>query len=148
MISKLVLVIAVLCIIYTAIIWGLIAVLRKVGVPGRLATLVSLLAFGVGMGLAAAWLWPLDTAAVVNMPASLLGDRLYVWTIALFGDPHSPQAHYTTPWIFRVPQVYVLASVLIWGTFGLIIQLIHNHWSRISSCIRGHHSRGLAGDLD
>lgn len=85
-------------------------VIRRLGATRRRAVFLGCLAFGLISGAAAAWVWPLDVSAVINVPGVLLGDWLYGQSIALIGDPHSAQAHYTIPWPLRVPQVYVLTS--------------------------------------
>ena len=74
--------------------------------------------------------WPADAAVLLNLPGVLLGDLAYTWSISLFGEPSSAQAHYTIPWLFRVPQVYVLVTVLVYGLVGAIVQVILNHQKR------------------
>jgi hypothetical protein len=82
------------------------------------------------MGLLTAYLWPNDISVIVNLPASLFGDWIYQQSIRYLGDPHSPQAHYTIPWLLRVPQVYVPASVMFWGAAGALVQLVYNKLTR------------------
>lgn len=62
-----------------------------------------------------------------NIPGELLGERVYDLSIKILGDPHSPQAHFTIPWVLRIPQVFVPISVLFWSIIGLVIQMIHAH---------------------
>lgn len=76
------------------------------------------------MGLLSVWWWNsgADSPFLLNIPGVLLGDEVYVLSIEYLGDPGSPQAHYTIPWILRIPQVYVPVSILLWGLIGLVIQ--------------------------
>lgn len=76
------------------------------------------------MGLLSAWWWGIsDNVFFPNIPGMLLGDLVYNLSIKYIGDPHSSQAHYTIPWMLRIPQVYVLVSVLFWGVMGLAIRM-------------------------
>jgi hypothetical protein len=56
----------------------------------------------------------------------LLAEKIYVVSIDLLGNPISDQAHYTIPWLLRIPQVCVPVSILFWGLLGLAIQVIRN----------------------
>ena len=77
--------------------------------------------FGVAVGFIAVWFRQhTDMVFLLNIPGTLLGDAVYGLSIRFFGDPHSSQAHYTIPWLFRIPQVYVLASIFFWGLVGTI----------------------------
>jgi len=125
-------VVLVLFVFYSLIIFGLIIALRRLKVPAKIAIVLGFLIFSVISGLGVVWRWPDDISVMVNFPASLTGDWIYQVSIQYLGDPHSDQAHYTIPWILRVPQVYVLASVLFWGLVGLLVQLIRNGWVRVS----------------
>jgi len=60
------------------------------------------------------------------MPGMILGDKIYEVSILFFGDPSSPQAHFSIPWLLRIPQVYVPVSVFFWVIVGLLIQTIYN----------------------
>ncbi len=85
--------------------------------------LVGFLVYGVAVGLLSVWWWGIsDSVFLPNIPGALLGDRVYDIAIKYLGDPHSPQAHYTIPWILRVPQVYFPVSVLFWGVVGVAIR--------------------------
>ena len=80
--------------------------------------------FGITVGFVSIWFYNnTDTIFMLNIPGTLLGDGIYYRTIESFGDPYSSQAHYTIPWILRVPQVYVLASGLFWGILGALLSL-------------------------
>ena len=79
------------------------------------------------VGFLSVWWWHFsDNIFLPNIPGVLLGDEVYVHSIDFLGDPSSAQAHYTIPWILRIPQVYVPVSILFWGLLGLIIQVAHN----------------------
>lgn len=47
-------------------------------------------------------------------------------SIQYLGDPHSAQAHSTIPRLLTVPQVYLLAAVLISAILGLPVQWVRN----------------------
>ncbi len=127
--------------IYTLFCLGLIAVLRKMRVSSKIRVFLSILILGVITGFAVFSLWPGDVIVILNIPAVLLGDKIYVWSIDLLGDPSSFQAHYTIPWLLRIPQVYVIVSVLFWGLVGLVVQLVHNRKGEISRFMRRHQLR-------
>jgi hypothetical protein len=125
----------VICGLYILIIVGLIVLLRKLRIPRKRAVLLACLIFGIGMGLLTACLWPNDISVIVNFPAAFLGDWIYQQSIQYLGDPHSPQAHYTIPWLLRVPQVYVPASVMFWGAAGALVQLAYNKLKHQSNVV-------------
>ena len=112
--------------IYGLVTLGLIVVFRKMQVPSKKAILVGFLVFGTAIGFFAVWLWPADSSFYFNVLPALLGDQVYNLSIRYFGDIISPQAHYTIPWILRVPQVYVITSIVVYGLIGLVLQLIYN----------------------
>ena len=87
---------------------------------------MSFLVFGLATGMLAVVLWPLDTSVYPNVLAAWAGDWIYVQAIELIGDPHSDQAHYTIPWLLRVPQVYALASCALCAALGMAIQWLYN----------------------
>ena len=113
---------------------GLTALLLRLGVARRQAMLVAFLACGAVAGVAAVWLWPLETSATVNPLGVLLGDWMYAASIRAFGNPNSAQAHFTIPWILRVPQVYAVASVVVYGAAGALLGIppewAHNKYTR------------------
>ncbi|MDD5082927.1 MAG: hypothetical protein PHU08_06085, partial [Dehalococcoidales bacterium] len=117
--------------IYGLIIWGLTLALRRLGVPSGRVIVLGCLIFGGGMGLWVVRAWPMDSIMLINLPAVLAGDAIYRWTIQIWGNPASSQAHYTIPWISRIPQVYFLTSMVIWGILGLLAQLAHNRRHQI-----------------
>lgn len=88
--------------------------------------LFAFLAWGAIAGLVGTW-WSYisDSPFLPNLPAVLLGDQIYILSVDIFGNPHSGQAHYTVPWLLRIPQVYVFVSFVLWGLFGLAVKLAH-----------------------
>ena len=80
---------------------------------------------GIVLGLITVWFdQNTDTLFLLNVPGTLLGDAIYNISIELFGESHSAQAHYTIPWVLRVPQVYVLTSIILWGVIGFILTVL------------------------
>ena len=112
--------------IYGLVILGLIVVFRQMQVPPKKAILIGFLVFGTAIGFFAAWLWPADSSFYLNIFPALLGDQVYNLSIRYFGDIISPQAHYTIPWILRIPQVYVVTSIVVYGLVGSVLQLVYN----------------------
>ena len=106
--------------IYVAAIRGFVVVLRWLKLPG--AVFFGFLAFGALSGLLAATLWPVDSSVFANVFAVLGGDRVYSAAIQYLGDSHSANAHETIPWVLRVPQVYMLVSVVLSGMAGLALE--------------------------
>jgi len=76
-----------------------------------------------------------DAIFIFNIPGVLIGDEVYRLAINYLGNPNSPQAHYTIPWLLRITQVYIPVSIIFWGTVGLIIQFIVRKISK-PSCDR------------
>lgn len=90
---------------------------------------IGFLIYGVIVGLLSAWWWRFsDNIFLLNIPGVLLGHKVYELSIYCLGDPGSPQAHYTIPWILRIPQVYIPVSMLFWGMIGLAIQMAINRF--------------------
>ncbi len=112
--------------IYTLLILVLVLLLPKIGVPQTRAIILGFLIFGAVTGILTAWAWPLDSSIYFNLFATFLGDQLYNLSIQYLGDMHSSQAHYTIPWILRVPQVYVLTSTVVCGLVSLPFQWVYN----------------------
>ena len=84
------------------------------------------LAYGIIAGFLSVWWWYIsDNLFLPNIPAVLLGDQIYTVSIDSFGNPYSGQAHYTIPWMLRIPQVYASVSIVFWGLLGLIVQLLN-----------------------
>lgn len=116
----------VLVAIYGLVIRGCTVVLRLVGVSAKTRVVLSFMVFGVTAGLLIVWQWPGDMVLVYNFPAAILGDEIYQWSIQLFGDPTSSNAHETIPWFLRIPQVLAIASVVFWGQLGSLVQFAVN----------------------
>ena len=110
---------------YGVIIAGLVWLIRRLQVPKRRAVFLSFLIFGLTTGILAVLLWPHDSCVLPNVFGVWLGDCIYVYAIEWMGNPHSPQAHDTIPWVFRVPQVYVIASTGLCASVGLVLQWIY-----------------------
>ena len=108
--------------LYGLVILGLVLLLRRMGVPEHRAIIFGFLIFGALGGILAAWAWPLDSSIYFNVFATYLGDQAYSLSIQYLGDEYSPQAHYTIPWLLRIPQVYVIVSILLCGLVGLPLQ--------------------------
>ena len=118
MITYVLLPLALLTVLYSAIILGLIWVLRRAGMPARWAIWLAFLGFGLGTGLFAARLWPLDSSILPNVWATLLGDALYQWSTGAVGDI----------WFLGVPRVYVTAAILLYGGLGLLMQWVYHRY--------------------
>jgi hypothetical protein len=118
--------------IYGLVILGLIVVFRKTLVPPTATIFVSFLVFGTAMGVFTAWLWPADSSVYFNLLPALLGDQVYDLSIRYFGDIISSHAHYTIPWFLRVPRIYVVSSVVVYGLVGLALQLVYTRclWAK------------------
>lgn len=83
--------------------------------------IVGFMVFGTALGFAAVWFRQhTDTVFLLNIPGTWLGDAVYDLSIRFFGDPCSSQAHYTIPWLLRIPQVYLPASIFFWGILGTL----------------------------
>jgi len=90
---------------------------------GRSKILTGFLIYGIAVGLLSSWWWGIsDNLFLLNVPGELLGYEVYDTAIRFLGDPSSPQAHYSIPWVLRVPQVFVPVSTLFWGVIGLVLQ--------------------------
>ena len=91
---------------------------------------MAFLIYGIAVGILSFWWWHYggDNPFLPNIPGVFLGDEVYVLSIEYLGDPGSPQAHYTIPWILRIPQVYVPVSVLFWGIIGSAIQIAYSRF--------------------
>ncbi len=113
--------------IYAVIIVVVVRLIRRFEIGTGRAILAGLLIFGLGTGILAAFLWPHDSSVLVNFLGVWLGDWIYVRAIEWIGNPHSSQAHDTIPWVFQIPQVYVLASSTLFALMGLALEWIYQH---------------------
>ncbi len=110
--------------IYGSAIAGLVWLIRRWRATNGHAVFVSFLIFGLTTGILAVLLWPHDSSVLPNVLGVWAGDWVYVQTIERIGDPHSPQAHYTIPWVLRVPQVYAITSIGISISMGWALERI------------------------
>jgi hypothetical protein len=96
--------------------------------------LTGFLIYGIAVGLLSSWWWGIsDNLFLLNIPGELLGYEVYDAAIRLLGDPSSPQAHYSIPWVLRVPQVFVPVSTLFWGVIGLVSQTAYLKLKRVDT---------------
>ncbi len=126
MISNILVPLVLLSIIYALIISGCIVLLRIIRVPARWRIVLGFLIFATATGFLVAWLWPQDSIFLYNFPAQFLGYEIYDWSIQLIGDPTSANAHDTIPWFLRIPQVFLIVSIIFWGLLGAFVQWIVN----------------------
>ena len=90
----------------------------------KTVTITGLIIYGAVVGLIAVWFSQCtDTVFLLNIPGTLLSFAVYDLSIRFFGEPHSSQAHYTIPWLLRIPQVYVPTSMLFWGILGTLFAM-------------------------
>lgn len=94
--------------VYGLAIFGAIMALRKAGVLPGARVVISFLLLGVAVGFISYSMWPNDIGMIFNIPGALLGDEIYELSIQFVGDTSSSQAHFTIPWILRIPQVRVV----------------------------------------
>jgi hypothetical protein len=89
--------------------------------------IICFIFYGIVVGFISVWFDQNgDSLFLLNIPGTLLGERIYSFSIRYLGDPHSSQAHFTIPWILRTPQVFLPSSIFFWGLLGAIIQWIYN----------------------
>jgi hypothetical protein len=115
----------ILAVIYALIITLLVLLLRRLGAPPSTAIILGFLIFGLLSALLVAWVWPTESSIYGNIFAVLAGDSIYTLAIEHLGDSHSPNAHETIPWLLRIPQVYVVASLGLSGAVGIPAQWMH-----------------------
>jgi hypothetical protein len=85
----------------------------------RSKILAGFLIYGVTVGLVSSWWWSIsDNLFLLNIPGELIGYQVYYISIKVLGNPASPQAHYTIPWLLRIPQVFIPVSAIFWGLIG------------------------------
>ena len=90
--------------------------------------LITIVSYGIFATFLSVWQWPNEGLGfILNLPGNLLGEITYLHSIGYMGDPISPQAHYTIPWILRIPQVVIPISMAFWGGIGIIVQLFYNN---------------------
>jgi hypothetical protein len=99
---------------------------RRSGVPDTKCILYAFLFLGVVLGLISVFLWPGDLGVYANVPGTAAGDWLYRFSIEKFGNPNSDQAHYSIPWILRIPEVYAVVSPVVYFLLGMPIQFLYS----------------------
>ena len=112
----------VLVAIYSLVIAGLVWFIGRLGVSERHTVFLGFVSFGLVTGVLTVLLWPNDSCVLPNIFGVWLGDWIYIHAIEWMGDPHSSQAHDTVAWVFRVPQIYWMASTGLCAVLGLITQ--------------------------
>ena len=113
-------------VVYGLALFGIFTGLGTLGISAEKRISLSFLLFGTVTGLLVAWTWPGDLAVRINYVTVFLGDEVYHVATLYIGDASSSQAHYTIPWILRVPQVYVVVSIIFWSLLGAVIQFVYN----------------------
>ena len=117
--------------IYAGTYWVIWRLVKRVKILKNWAVLLSALLFAFFSSSAAALSWPIDSSVYYNVFACLLGDEVYNLAIEILGDPGSAQAHFTIPWMLRVPQVYIPTALGLFGFLGAIGQRLYNQfWNR------------------
>ncbi|MCS6768434.1 MAG: hypothetical protein RMJ59_04985 [Candidatus Nitrosocaldus sp.] len=81
--------------------------------------------YGVVIGLVSIRVRPWDPMYVINTVPLLIGDVIYSYSTRHIGDPSSPDAHHTVPWICRVPQIYLFTSTGFWGMVGMVLEYLY-----------------------
>ncbi len=123
-----ILTVLILFLIYAVVIAALARLGRGIGITTGRAVIASFVLFGLATGVLVALLWPSDSCFLPNILGVWLGDWIYIQAIARIGNPYSDHAHETIPWLLRVPQVYMIASVA-WCTMAgwLIATSLRQH---------------------
>jgi hypothetical protein len=116
----------VLSALYGLALFGIFTGLGTLGIASEKRISLSFLLFGTVTGFLVAWAWPGDLTVLINYFTTFLGDEVYHVATLYLGDISSPQAHYTIPWILRIPQVYVVVSIILWSLIGAVIQFVYN----------------------
>lgn len=116
----------VLTVVYGLALFGIFTGLGTLGISREKRISLSFLLFGTVTGFLVAWAWPGDLAVLINYVTAFLGDEVYHVATLYLGDISSPQAHYTIPGILRIPQVYVVVSIVVWSMIGAVIQFVYN----------------------
>lgn len=121
-----IIVLAIFLAIYGLIIYGFFCTLRRIGIRDRTAIFAGFTMFGLLSGLLATLYGHHEGQGIFNIIGVPLGEEVYSYSIDHFGNPDSGHAHYTIPWILRIPQICFFTSTIIFSLIGLIIQLIYN----------------------
>ncbi len=131
MVFEIILLCLVISIAYGSAVFGIFAIIRRMGISSSTAVFLSFLIFGSVTGFLLLMTWPSEGAIYIGIPPVIIGDEIYSSSTRYFGDPSSAQAYYTIPWVLRIPQVYFFSSIGFWGVTGLIVQLVYNRKVRV-----------------
>lgn len=113
-------------VVYGLAIWALARILRQFNSVTQYAIFIACLMVGFIGGLLTALLWPrLDSILYPNILAFVIGEQIYAWATATV-PPGTPSPHFAVPWPFRIPQLFVFTSIILFALLGLAIQLIAN----------------------
>jgi hypothetical protein len=110
--------------IQIGIVLGLVITFDMLSVSRKLSLFLAFILVGIFVG----WISATgggEAAFAWNPLGVLLGDWVYHYTITNYGDPHSAMAHYTIPWIARIPQIYLLCTLVIYGSVGIMAETIY-----------------------
>ncbi len=132
-VTQVVLLVFVLTAIYAFVIVLLARILRGFRIANGRAVFAACLIFGLATGILVVLLWPSDSCFLPNILGIWLGDWIYIQAIAWIGDPYSDHANETIPWLFRVPQVYAIASIAWCAAAGWLLEwFLGQHFIRRS----------------
>ncbi len=110
----------------------LLLVLHRLRVSKRLIVFASFALLGTLLGaLSALSLDQKELMFNINMPGIWLGDEIHYLAVDHFGNPHDNQAEFTVIWCLQRPQVYLFASVPVWGMLGLFFQGVYSLVDRL-----------------
>ncbi|MFA5056052.1 MAG: hypothetical protein WC562_07780 [Dehalococcoidia bacterium] len=121
------------CILATLVV---VFLLHKIGISERYIIFAGFAVFGLFAGTFSGLVEHREGLMISNFIGVCLGDEVSSYAINHLGDPYSPQAHYTIPWVFRVPQVYLFASLVSYSIIGLIIQAAYNIFKKPAAFTR------------
>lgn len=108
----------------------LVLLLYKLGVRERYMIFTGFAVFGLLAGTFSGLVEHREGLMISNILGVCLGDEVSSYAINHLGDPYSPQAHYTIPWAFRIPQVYLFTSLVSYSIVGLVIQAAYNMFKK------------------
>jgi hypothetical protein len=121
------------CILATLVV---VFLLLKIGISERYIIFAGFAIFGLIAGTFSGLAEHREGLGLFNALGVYLGDEVYSYAINHFGDPHSFQAHYTIPWVFRISQVYLFTSVVSYSVVGLVIQIAYNIFKKPAAFTR------------
>lgn len=113
--------------VYALVIWLLARLFQRFEPVAQWSILIACVIVGIVSGFLTVLLWPrLDSILYPNVLAFVIGEQIYAWATGSV-PPGTPSPHFAIPWILRIPQLFVLTSLLLLALFGLIVQLIANN---------------------